>query len=49
MSPKPDLPPRDVIEKLGALELEKLDGSTIRLDELWQDSAVVFYFLRHYG
>ena len=49
MGDEKDLPPKAVIQELGEVELQELDGSTTRLDSLWQKRAAAFYFLRHYG
>lgn len=46
----PDRVPSDsVLKKLGAVEVEELDGSRIRLDSLWKDRPAAVVWLRHYG
>ncbi|HXO66732.1 MAG TPA: hypothetical protein VN863_01910 [Candidatus Dormibacteraeota bacterium] len=46
----PDRMPSDAtMKKLGAVEVQELDGSRIRLDSLWKDRAAAVVWLRHYG
>jgi hypothetical protein len=47
-SPDP-VPPDSVVKRLGAVEVQELDGSWIRLGSLWKDRAAAVVWLRHYG
>ena len=47
-SPDP-MPTDSVLKKLGAVEVQELDGSPIRLSSLWKDRAAAVVWLRHYG
>lgn len=47
-SPDP-MPPDSVLKRLGAIEVEELDGSRIRLGSLWKDRPAAVVWLRHYG
>jgi hypothetical protein len=44
-----ELPPQSAITRLGKVQLQELDGSTIALDRLWQTKPAALIFLRHYG
>jgi hypothetical protein len=44
-----ELPPDSAIARLGKIELQELDGSTIALGKLWQTKPAALVFLRHYG
>lgn len=44
-----EVPTAAVIKKLGAVELQELDGSTIALGSLWKTKPAAVVFLRHYG
>ena len=44
-----ELPPPEVVRKLGAIKLEEVEGGAVRLAELWEEGPVAFNFLRHYG
>ena len=39
----------DVVEQLRDTRVQDLDGSEVRLGDLWAERAVVLVFLRHYG
>ncbi len=41
-------PPADASE-LAELELQDLDGRSVRLGDLWAERPGVLVFLRHYG
>jgi hypothetical protein len=47
-SPDP-LPTRAVVARLGAVEVQALDGIGVRLDSLWQHRPAAVVWLRHYG
>lgn len=47
-SPDP-LPTNRVVARLGAVEVQELDGSRVRLDSLWLDRPAAVVWLRHYG
>jgi hypothetical protein len=47
-SPDP-MPSASVIQKLGAVEVQELDGSRIPLGSLWSERAAAVVWLRHYG
>jgi hypothetical protein len=34
---------------LGEVEVQELDGSTIKLGSTWESSPAALVFLRHYG
>ena len=44
-----EVPPDSAIRKLGKVELQELDGSTVALGTLWEDRPAALVFLRHYG
>lgn len=44
-----EVPPDRAITRLGKVEVEELDGSTIALGTLWQTTPAALVFLRHYG
>ena len=37
------------IEQLAACVAQDIDGSDVRLGDLWQEQPVVLVMLRHYG
>ncbi len=39
----------DVLEKLRHARVLDLEGSEVRLGDLWAERTVVLVFLRHYG
>jgi hypothetical protein len=43
------LPTMRAVARLGAVEVQELDGSWIRLDSLWRDRPAAVVWLRHYG
>lgn len=38
-----------VTTRLSSIELENVEGESIRLGALWQDKTVVLVFIRHFG
>jgi hypothetical protein len=47
-SPDP-MPAESVLKKLGAVEVQELDGTRIPLGSLWKERAAAVVWLRHYG
>jgi hypothetical protein len=45
----PEVPSAAVMKRLGDVELEELDGSTMRMSSLWDTRPAAVVFLRHYG
>ena len=43
------LPTKRAVAHLGAVRVQELDGSWIRLDSLWQERPAAVVWLRHYG
>ena len=43
------VPTARAVARLGAVEVQELDGSWIRLDSLWQERPAALVWLRHYG
>ena len=43
------VPTKGAVARLGAVQVQQLDGSWIRLDSLWQDRPAAVVWLRHYG
>jgi hypothetical protein len=43
------LPTIRAVARLGAVEVQELDGSWVRLDSLWRDRPAAVVWLRHYG
>ena len=44
-----ELPPPQVVRKLGAVKLAEVGGGIVPLAELWAERPAGFNFLRHYG
>ena len=44
-----EVPSDAVMKRLGAIEVEELDGTTIPLGRLWESRPAAVLFLRHYG
>lgn len=42
-------PSAKLMEKLGAVEVEELDGSRVTFGAIWEASPAALVFLRHYG
>ena len=45
----PEVPTAAVMKRLGAVELEELDGSRISMSSIWHTKPAAVVFLRHYG
>ena len=43
------LPTMREVARLGAVEVQELDGSWVHLDSLWRDRPAAVVWLRHYG
>ncbi len=43
------LPPPSVVEKLGAIQVQELDGGWVELGSLWTERPAAIVWLRHYG
>lgn len=41
--------PEAIAERLAPIVLPDTDGNPVRLGSLWEGSAAVLVFLRHYG
>jgi len=44
-----EVPSAAVMKRLGAVEVEELDGSKIPMKLLWEGRPAAVLFLRHYG
>ena len=44
-----EVPSAAVMKRLGAVEVQELDGSKIPLSSLWDTRPAAVVFLRHYG
>jgi hypothetical protein len=44
-----EVPPEKAITRLGKVEVEELDGSSLALGTLWEKRPAALVFLRHYG
>ena len=44
-----EVPTDAAIARLGKVEVQELDGSTIPLGRLWKTKPAAIVFLRHYG
>ena len=44
-----EVPNAAVMKRLGAVEMEELDGSAMRMSSLWETRPAAVVFLRHYG